>query len=120
MKTPVMLGIVLLVGAGCGGGGDGGGGGATTSTASCTVHQASGAGCVEWEVTQEGQISGFSSSCTSQGGTFARASCPSANRVGRCAMSQGGQAFTLVFYAPSTVANGQTACSAASGVWTSG
>ncbi len=49
--------------------------------------------------------------CTVQGGAFAEAACPTANRVGSCSLNQAGLGeIVLRFYAPMGVEDARNAC----------
>jgi hypothetical protein len=56
--------------------------------------------------------------CTVQGGAFAEAACPTANRVGSCTMNEAGLGEIVIrFYAPLGVEDARNAC-ASPGVFT--
>jgi len=55
--------------------------------------------------------------CTGEMGTYSAAVCPSANRVGRCEISESNAAADAVsFYPPETAADVMSACSMENGV----
>ncbi len=72
------------------------------------------------------QVTQLQSSCTTGGaGTFSTsASCPSASRVGSCALSNAqmaGVSIKYVFYSPAyTAVTGQQFCTTLTGTWTAG
>ena len=85
--------------------------------------------CYQWTspaALTSAQISQLQSLCsmTQLGGTFSTgATCPSANRVGTCAISTQLQGVTYKwsFYSPTyTAQTGQTFCTNSSGIWTPG
>jgi hypothetical protein len=120
-----ILGLAsLLVSVACGGsssgGGQGGAGGAgTTGSGSCTM----GTGSTLVVCTDYG--AGFTSStvmqaCTTSMATYSAAACPSANRVGRCEITETNGAVSagdaVNFYPPETRAAAMSACSMENGL----
>jgi hypothetical protein len=123
-----ILGLAsLLVSLGCGGsssggggsGGGGGGGGMTTGSGSCAV---STGGTL---VTCTDYGAGFTAStvmqtCSSSMATYSTAACPSANRVGRCEITEMQGAVSVGdavnFYSPETSATVMSVCSMENGL----
>jgi hypothetical protein len=114
--------VVLAVAAvGCGG--------SSGNTYTCNFAASYGA-CYEWDAPQalpSAQVTQLQTACTSgaAAGTFSTGStCPSASRVGTCALTNSqvsGVTYKYVFYGPTyTAASGQQACASLTGTWTAG
>ena len=128
MKSSMLktLGLAsLLVTLGCGGsssgggGPGGGGGGTTTGSGSCTM---STGGTL---VTCTDYGAGFTAStvmqtCSASMSTYSAAACPSANRVGRCEITEMTGTVSVGdavnFYSPETSATVMSVCSSENGV----
>ena len=84
--------------------------------------------CQEWNALSalpSAQVTQFQNSCTVAGGTYSTGStCPSASRVGSCALTNSqmsGVTFKYAFYSPAyTAASGQQFCTTLTGTWTAG
>ncbi len=115
--------VVLAIAAvGCGGSSSG-------NTYTCSFAASYGA-CWEWSAPQalpSAQVTQLQTACTSGGaaGSFSTGStCPSASRVGTCALTNtqvSGVTYKYVFYSPIyTAASGQQICASLTGTWTAG
>lgn len=121
-RRVIGFGVVLAVAAfGCGGNGN---------TYTCTYSASAGI-CAEWDAAQalnSSQVTTLQNYCTSGvgiTGTFSTGvTCPSASRVGTCALTTtqvSGTSSKFVFYTPIySATTGQQACTAFSGTWTAG
>lgn len=112
--------VLALTAAGCGG--------SNANTYTCNFAASSGL-CYEYSASQaltSAQVTQLQSSCTTGGaGTFATGStCPSASRVGSCALTNAqasGVTVKYAFYSPTyTAASGQQFCTTLTGTWTAG
>ncbi|SRR6266851_2611599 len=115
--------VVLAVAAvGCGGSSNG-------NTYTCSFAASYGI-CLEWSAAQaltSAQVTQLQNACTSVGvaSSFSTGStCPSASRVGTCALTNSqvsGTTYKYVFYSPIyTAASGQQICASLTGTWTAG
>src|SRR5258708_2660725 len=112
--------VVLAVAAvGCGG--------SSGNLYSCNFAASSGL-CYDWSSPQalpSAQLTQIQTSCTAAAGTFSTGStCPSASRVGSCALTNtqmSGVTIKYAFYSPAyTAASGQQFCTTLTGTWTAG
>ncbi len=112
--------VVLAVAAvGCGG--------SSGNTYSCNFAASAGL-CYDYSAPTplpSAQVTQLQTSCTGAAGTFSTGStCPSASRVGSCALTNSqmsGVTFKYAFYSPAyTAASGQQFCTTLTGTWTAG
>jgi hypothetical protein len=112
--------VVLAVAAtGCGG--------SSGNTYSCNFAASAGL-CYDYSSPQPlpaAQVTQLQSACTTGGATFSTSStCPSASRVGSCALTNSqmaGVTLKYAFYSPTyTAASGQQFCTTLTGTWTAG
>jgi len=115
-------------GAGVGGAGVGGAGvgeSGTTSSGpsgpgiSCDITTDAQHFCLEYFGIPSGDLAAVQSECMTETGTFGT-SCPSAGRLGTCALVAGGLSYSESFYDSNsfTAAEAQQACTASGGTWT--
>jgi hypothetical protein len=100
----------------------------TTSTGgagnafSCDEKTSQGHVCEEYDNLPSSLLTAEQKACASGGGTAGTA-CPSANRLGVCAVTTGGLMYHVSYYSDVgnvTAAGAQTACTSGGGTWTAG
>jgi hypothetical protein len=104
-------------------------GGSSGNAYSCNLSASVGL-CYDWSSPQaltSAQVTQLQNACTSgvAAGTFSTSStCPSASRVGSCALTNSqmaGVTLKYAFYSPTyTAASGQQFCTTLTGTWTAG
>jgi hypothetical protein len=110
MKKIGVVGILCLLAAGMWSTGCG------SSSSACTLSQASVQIC---ETLKSGDSGDFATACKDGGGTSS-SSCPTANALGTCTLTQGSNSLSDTYYSSSTLtaADAQTDCTAEGGTWT--